>query len=92
MTETITALLDDDKTYQIKLEKNQDDKWYLTFATIVNGVVTDEKVVAQSRSENPKTFRLLEDAIQCALTQCKGLGNTAKFKIIINGEEWGLSK
>lgn len=92
MTETITALSDTDRNYQMKLEKDQKGKWFLTIGTILNGQVIDEKVVTQSRSDNPKTFRLLEDALQCALEQCVGLGDKAGFKIMINGEEWGLSK
>lgn len=92
MTETITALSDKEKSYQIKLAKDQNEKWFLTFATLVNGAVKDEKIVTQSRSNNPKTFRLLEDALTCAMDQCKGLGTTAHFKILVNGEEWSLTK
>ena len=87
MTETINAISDKDKSYQVKLDKDENNKWFLTFATLVNGQIKDEKIVTQSRSDNPKTFRLLEDALACALAQCKGLGTTANFKIILDGED-----
>lgn len=92
MTETISALSENDKSYQIKVEKDKDNKWFLTFSILVNSEVKEQKIVTQSRSDNPKTFRLLEDALACALKQCKGLGTTANFKIVLDSEEWELSK
>lgn len=92
MTEVIHTV---NQKYKILIEKDQSNRWFIKLLIYSDSEIVQEKFVTQSRSNSLKTFRLLEDVLDCAINQCAntiGQLRKSEIEIFINGEKWSMTK
>ena len=91
MTNTISSINESSKKYEIYLSKDKTlNKWKAIFRILIDNSIIDEMLITQMRSNNPKTFNVLEDCLNQMIASCVGLGVTGQLKLELNENIWEL--
>ena len=92
MTNTIASMNGSGKKrYEIYLSKDvQLKKWTVLLKVLIDDAVVDEMLVTQMRSNNPKTFNVLEDCLNQITASCVGVGVSGRLKLNLNETVWEL--
>lgn len=91
MTNTISSINGSSKKYEIYLSKDKTlNKWKAVFRILIDNSIIDEMLITQMRSNNPKTFNVLEDCLNQMISSCVGLGVTGQLKLELNENIWEL--
>lgn len=83
------------KSYTINLRQDDLDKWFIELIADLGEPESSHIqnfVLQQSKSNKPKTFRLLEDCMRFALDNCSNLGSLGALNLHINGMRFSLKK
>lgn len=92
MTSTIASMNGSGKKkYEIFLSKDQNlKKWTVLLRVLIEDAIVEEMLVTQMRSNNPKTFNVLEDCLNQINSICVGLGTSGRLKLNLNETVWEL--
>ena len=93
MTKALTGITG--KSYTLNLRQDELDKWFIELIADLGEPESSSIqtfILQQSKSNKPKTFRLLEDCMRFALDNCSNLGGLGELNLHINGMRFSLKK